>query len=90
MPGAGQHHRYPRPHLPAAATVYTANDGSGQKVLNFDAAGSTVAQLVYHGSAGDYTDGAGTLSGSDASAGAWTIDFAQTELNYRAESPMEI
>lgn len=68
--------------FPAAATVYAANDGSGQKVLNFDAAGSTVAQLVYHGSAGDYTTGAGTLSGSDASAGAWTIDFAQTALNY--------
>jgi hypothetical protein len=68
--------------FPAEATVYTANDGSGQKVLNFAAAGSTVAQLVYHGTAGDYTTGAGMLSGTDASAAVWTIDFSQTALNY--------
>lgn len=65
----------------AQATVYTANDGSWQKVLDFDAAGTTVAQLVYHGTAGDYTTGAGLLSGTDGSA-TWTIDFSQAALNY--------
>jgi hypothetical protein len=66
----------------AQATVYSANDGSFEKALNFAAGGSTVAQLVYHGLAGDYTTGAGLLSGTDGSAGAWTIDFAQSALNY--------
>ena len=67
--------------FPAQATVYAANDGSLQKVLDFDAAGTTVAQLVYHGAAGDYTTGAGLLSGTDGSA-TWTIDFSQAALNY--------
>jgi hypothetical protein len=66
----------------AQATVYTANDGSLQKVLDFDAGGTTVAQLVYHGAAGDYTTGAGVLTGTDGSAATWTIDFSQTALNY--------
>jgi len=66
----------------AQATVYTANDGSWQKVLDFDAGGTRVAQLVYHGVAGDYTTGAGVLTGTDGSAATWTIDFSQTALNY--------
>jgi hypothetical protein len=41
-----------------------------------------VAQLVYHGVAGDYTTGAGVLTGTDGSAATWTIDFSQTALNY--------
>jgi len=67
--------------FPAQATVYTANDGSGRQVLDFDAGGTTVAQLVYQGTASDYTTGAGVLSGTDGSA-TWTIDFSQTALNY--------
>lgn len=66
----------------AQATVYSANDGSFEKALNFDAGGNTVAQLMYHGLAGDYTTGAGVLTGTDGSAGTWTIDFAQSALNY--------
>jgi len=68
--------------FPAQATVYTANDGSFEKVLDFDAGGTTTAQLVYHGIAGDYTTGAGVLTGTDGSAATWTIDFSQTALNY--------
>jgi len=69
-------------HFSANATVYSANDGSGERVLNFGAGGTTVAQLIYHGTAGDYTTGAGTLSGTDGSPAVWTIDFSQTALNY--------
>jgi hypothetical protein len=66
----------------ANAAVYSANDGSGERVLNFGAGGTTVAQLIYHGTSGDYTTGAGTLSGTDGSSAVWTIDFSQTALNY--------
>jgi hypothetical protein len=66
----------------AQATVYTANDGSGRKVLDFDAGGTTVAQLIYQGTTADYTNGAGVLPASDASAAPWTIDFSQSALNY--------
>ena len=68
--------------FPASATVYSANDGSGQQVLDFTAGGSTVAQLVYHGSASDYTTGAGVLTGTDNTSKTWTIDFSQTALNW--------
>ncbi len=68
--------------FPAQATVYTANDGSGRKVLDFDAGGTTVAQLIYQGTSADYTTGAGILPATDSSAAPWTIDFSQTALNY--------
>jgi hypothetical protein len=68
--------------FPASATVYSANDGSGQQVLDFNQGASTVAQLVYHGSANDYTTGAGVLTGTDNTSKTWTIDFSQTALNW--------
>ena len=68
--------------FPAGATVYSANDGSGQQVLEFNTSGSAVAQLVYHGTANDYTTGAGVLTGTDNTSKPWTIDFSQTALNW--------
>ena len=68
--------------FPASATVYSANDGSGQQVLDFNQSASTVAQLVYHGTANDYTTGAGVLTGTDNSSKPWTIDFSQTALDW--------
>ena len=41
-----------------------------------------VAQLVYHGTANDYTTGAGVLTGTDNASKPWTIDFSQTALNW--------
>ena len=75
--------------FPAAATVYAANDGSGQKVLNLSA-GSTVAQLVYHGSAGDYTTGAGTLQVVTRRQALGPSTSRKPRSTIRAASPMEI
>jgi len=68
--------------FPASATVYSANDGSGQQVLDFNQGGSTVAQLAYHGTANDYTTGAGVLTGTDNTSKSWTIDFSQSALDW--------
>jgi hypothetical protein len=68
--------------FPASATVYSANDGSGQQVLDFNQGGSTVAQLSYHGAANDYTTGAGVLTGTDNTSQTWTIDFSQSALDW--------
>ncbi len=66
-------------------TLYDAKDGSGSRILNLGPPGAApTAQLVYHGSANDYTTGAGTLTATDTSvpAGTWTVDFSQVALNW--------
>ena len=68
--------------FPASATAYAANDGSGQRVLDFTTGGNAVAQLVYHGTTNDYTTGAGVLTGSDNTSATWTIDFSQPAVNW--------
>jgi endoglucanase len=68
--------------FPASATLYSANDGSGQQVLDFNQGASTVAQLAYHGAANDYTTGAGVLTGTDNTSKSWTIDFSQSALDW--------
>jgi hypothetical protein len=72
--------------FPAEAVVYSANDGSGTKILNLFSQGSVVAQLIYHGDADGTTTGAGILVGIDNASPAhiWTVDFAQPALNYTA------
>lgn len=66
------------------ATLYLANDGSQQRFLNFTSGGTVTAQLYYHGMLATYTTGTGTISGTDnaSPSGAWTIDLAQTALNW--------
>ena len=65
------------------AQVFDANDGSGNRALNFYSAGVAVAQLVYDGTA-NTTTGAGILVGTDnaAPANTWTIYFGQPALSY--------
>lgn len=66
-------------------TLYDAKDGSGSRILNLGpVGGAPTAQLVYHGSANDYTTGAGTLTATDGNvpAGIWTVDFSQVALNW--------
>jgi len=65
------------------AQLFDANDGSGDRVLNFYSAGSAVAQLVYDGGSGT-TTGAGILVGTDnaSPANTWTVYFGQPALNY--------
>ena len=46
------------------AQIFDANDGSGNRVMNFYSAGTAVAQLVYDG-ATNTTTGAGILLGTD-------------------------
>jgi hypothetical protein len=68
----------------AQAIIYTTNDGTGTRTLDFDQGDSTVAQLVYHGS-DDTTTGAGVLRATDngAMTRTWTIGLAQPALNYQ-------
>jgi hypothetical protein len=65
------------------AQLFDANDGSGNRILNFSSADSVVAQLVYDG-ATNTTTGAGILLGSDnaSPANTWSIYFAQPVLSY--------
>ena len=65
------------------AQLFDANDGSGNRVMNFYSNGIVVAQLIYHGSTGT-TTGAGILVGSDnaSPANTWTVYFAQPALSY--------
>src|SRR4029077_735088 len=68
--------------FPASATVYSANDGTGPQVLDFNQGTGTVAQLVYHGSANDYTTGAGVLTRADTRSRAWPIRFRRSSLEW--------
>jgi hypothetical protein len=65
------------------AQLFDANDGSGNRVLNFYSSGSVVAQLLYDGTT-NTTTGAGILVGTDNAAPArtWTVYFAQPALSY--------
>lgn len=65
------------------ASLFDANDGSGNRVLNFYSAGVPVAQLMYDGST-NTTSGAGILVGFDnaSPASTWTIFFGQPALSY--------
>lgn len=65
------------------AQLFDANDGSGNRVLNFYSSGSVVAQLLYQGTT-NTTTGAGILVGTDNAAPArtWTVYFAQPALSY--------
>ncbi|HKT61530.1 MAG TPA: hypothetical protein VJQ46_15855 [Gemmatimonadales bacterium] len=65
------------------AQLFDANDGSGDRVLNFYSNGSVVAQLIYDGGTGT-TTGAGILLGTDnaSPANTWTVYFGQPALSY--------
>jgi hypothetical protein len=65
------------------AQLFDANDGTGDRVLNFYSAGVAVAQLVYDG-ASNTTTGAGILLGTDnaSPANTWTVYFGQPSLSY--------
>lgn len=60
-----------------ATTLYTANDGTGQKILDFTDGTGVTGQLVYTGSAGGYTTGTGSITATDGSGGIWTMDLSQ-------------
>ena len=65
------------------AQLFDANDGTGNRVMNFYSGGSVVAQLIYNGGS-NTTTGAGILVGSDHAlpSNVWTIYFAQPALSY--------
>ncbi len=65
------------------AQLFTANDGTGNRVMNFYSNGSPVAQLIYDGGS-NTTTGAGILVGTDNAfpANVWTVYFGQPALNY--------
>jgi hypothetical protein len=65
------------------AQIFDANDGSGNRVMNFYSSGVVVAQLRYDGVT-NTTVGAGILVGSDnaSPANTWTIFFGQPALSY--------
>jgi hypothetical protein len=65
------------------AQLFDANDGSGDRALNFYSNGAAVAQLIYDG-ASNTTTGAGMLIGTDnaSPANTWTVDFSQPSLSY--------
>lgn len=70
------------------AQLFEANDGSGNRVMNFYAGGVVVAQLLYDGTA-NTTSGAGILVGSDnaSPANTWTVFFGQPALDYPGGLP---
>ena len=70
-------------NFPAQAQLFDANDGTGNRVLNFYSGGIAVAQLVYDGASGT-TTGAGLLMGTDNASPAhtWTVYFGQPSLTY--------
>jgi hypothetical protein len=65
------------------AQIFDANDGSGDRVMNFYSGGVVVSQLIYHGSS-NTTTGAGLLLGSDnaSPANTWSVFFGQPSLSY--------
>jgi hypothetical protein len=65
------------------AQIFDANDGSGNRVMNFYSSGIVVAQLRYDG-ATNTTVGTGILVGSDNASPAhtWTVFFGQPALSY--------
>ncbi len=65
------------------AQIFNANDGSGNRVMNFYSSGVAVAQLLYQGGP-HTTTGAGLLLGSDTAspANTWTVFFGQPALSY--------
>ena len=65
------------------AQIFDANDGSGNRVMNFYSGGVVVAQLIYDGTSGT-TTGAGLLLGSDnaSPANTWSVFFGQPALSY--------
>jgi len=65
------------------ASLFEANDGSGNRVMTFYSAGAPVAQLFYDGGT-NTTSGAGLLLGLDNASPArtWTIFFGQPALSY--------
>jgi hypothetical protein len=69
--------------FPSQAQLFDANDGSGNRVMNFYSAGVVVAQLLYDG-ASNTTTGAGILVGSDNASPAktWSVFFGQPALSY--------
>ncbi|HEX3235489.1 MAG TPA: hypothetical protein VHR41_14920 [Gemmatimonadales bacterium] len=75
--------------FPAQAELYTANDGSGARILNFSSSDTVLAQLVYHGPADGTTTGAGVLVGTDTLVPprTWSIGFGQPALNYSTGVP---
>lgn len=60
-----------------AVTLYTANDGSGKKILDFSGGTGVAGQLVYVSSTDDYTTGTGVITATDGSGGTWTMDLSQ-------------
>jgi hypothetical protein len=60
-----------------ATTLYTANDGTGKKILDFSDGTGVTGQLVYVGSIGDYTTGTGVITAIDGTGGTWTMDLSQ-------------
>ena len=64
------------------AKLYTANDGSQRKVLDFIAAGTVTGQLVYTGSALGYTTGTGVMTATDGGGGAWTMSLSQAAFHW--------
>ena len=63
--------------------LYTANDGSGGKILNFVNSGTVVAQLVYDADAGT-TTGSGVLGGYYGFVPwrFWSVGFGLQALNF--------
>jgi hypothetical protein len=70
------------------AQLFDANDGTGNRVLNFYSGGVAVAQLIYDGASGT-TTGAGMLIGTDNSSpvNTWTVYFGQPSLSYTSGLP---
>jgi len=60
-----------------ATTLYTANDGTGKKILDFSDGTGVTGQLVYVGSTDDYTTGTGIITATDGTGGTWTMDLTQ-------------
>ena len=60
-----------------AATLYTANDGTGKKILDFSDGTGVTGQLVYTGTTADYTTGTGVITATDGTGGIWTMDLSQ-------------
>jgi hypothetical protein len=65
------------------AQIFDANDGSGNRVMNFYSSGVVVAQLIYDGIA-NTTTGVGLLLGHDNAipANTWSVFFGQPALSF--------
>lgn len=60
-----------------SATLYVANDGSGRRILNFSSGDAVTGQLVYAGTATNYTTGTGSVIATDGGGALWTVDLTQ-------------